>query len=208
MPNNLDPSKVYLVSGKTLTKINDRIDRVTAGDNIQTGPGIFRRGSGKDGYTLASPAGGPTRPVGSSAPPQPFQMLSMVPVGGDITGASGYYLTLQPGSINGNIFPQVGGTYMWQQVGPPYAYPTLIVHKGDQIYIQGDVAAGVLVDANIYSGSSLPSDNDSTTTFVLGTVGSATGAWTQVWTGDLAYSAAVAYWNGGSNNYIHSWSGI
>ena len=101
---------------------------------------------------------------------------------------------------------------MWQQVATTvgsvttYDYPKLTVYKGDQIYIQGDVSGGILTDANIYSGDSLPSEDDTTTTFVLGTVGNYTGTWTQVWTGDLDYSTAVAYWNGGDNNYLHNWN--
>ena len=65
--NKLDPSKFYLVSGKTLAGINDRQDRLWAGDNIQRGPGIFRRGSGTGGFSLAARGGGQNAPSSVAA---------------------------------------------------------------------------------------------------------------------------------------------
>ncbi len=66
--SRLDPSKFYLVSGKTLADITGRQDALWAGDNIQRGPGIFRRGSGRiGGFSLAAHGGGPNSPSSAAA---------------------------------------------------------------------------------------------------------------------------------------------
>lgn len=52
--NELEPSKSYLLRGDTIQKMLDRADALWAGDNIQRGPGILRRGSGSAGFSLAA----------------------------------------------------------------------------------------------------------------------------------------------------------
>lgn len=55
--SQLDSSKAYLIRGDTLAKMQDRDEALWNGDNIQRGPGILRRGSGKAGFSLAAKRG-------------------------------------------------------------------------------------------------------------------------------------------------------
>jgi hypothetical protein len=70
----IDPSKVYLVRGKTLQRMQDDIDSLWGGDNIQTGPGILRRGSGDAGFSLASKPGSARAPAPPSSNSFPFKI--------------------------------------------------------------------------------------------------------------------------------------
>lgn len=64
-----------MVSGKTLAAIQGRQDQLWAGDNIQRGPGIYRRGSGTGGFSLAARGGGQQVPQSPSTPNSfPFQI--------------------------------------------------------------------------------------------------------------------------------------
>jgi hypothetical protein len=139
----------------------------------------------------------------------PFQVVSFTPVS---SGSSTYNATLYPGMINGTIFPQVNGTYMWQFVETTdseghtvYIRPTLTVSKGDTIYIQADIAAGQMTDANIYSNSSVPSETDSVAIYKIATVDSSTGAVSQLLTHNLGYVAQAAYFDAGSRLIYHLW---
>lgn len=86
--SHLDPSKFYLVSGKTLAGIQDRMDALWGGDNIQRGPGIFRRGSGTGGFSLAA------RGVNQAVPASP--QVSNIPFG--------ISTRADPGDPTGNTF--------------------------------------------------------------------------------------------------------
>jgi hypothetical protein len=86
-----------------------------------------------------------------------------------------------------------------------YEWPTLTVNKGDQVYLQGTVAAGLLTDVNVYSGAP-PTESDTTTFQILGTCDTHTGAWTQLLQGVPAYQAQSAYFNAGARLVNHLWS--
>jgi hypothetical protein len=74
--SHLDPSKFYLVSGKTMAEIKSRQDALWGGDNIQRGPGIFRRGSGTGGFSLAARGGGGNAPSFAAATSFPWNLYN------------------------------------------------------------------------------------------------------------------------------------
>lgn len=53
-PDSIDPSKVYLLKGSTVIELLETDDALWNGDNIQRGPGIFKRAGGSAGYSLAA----------------------------------------------------------------------------------------------------------------------------------------------------------
>ena len=174
---------------------------------VNTGSG----GSTISGSKFHIPRTLPLAPVNT----QPF-FVTAVPVDGDTTGDSGYTATIRPGVINGTIFPKVAGTYIWQLVAttsgdPPvttYAFPTLTIAKGDWIWLQGDVAAGVLTDVNSYNGSTPPSETDNLTVYTVAICDPTTGALTQFLSSNLQYVAEVAYFDAGSRLITHIWSAV
>lgn len=89
--SHLDPSKFYLVSGKTLAENNRRIARVEAGENIGRTPGLLKRGAGPAGFSLAARRV-PKVPQSPSDNPVPFGVsLSTVGMSANPNRASVYW---------------------------------------------------------------------------------------------------------------------
>ena len=180
--------------------------RSSPDNRVITGPGGTKH---QPRMPRSSPSG-----LVSGVAANPFQVISFSPVDGDTSGASGYTARFQPGMINGNIFPKVSSTYMWQLVATTvgsvttYAFPTLTVNKGDYIYLQGTVTAGALTDVILTNGSTDPStlETDSLTTYLIGTCDETTGALTQISTGNRTYVAAASYFSAGSRLIYHQWT--
>ena len=172
---------------------------------------LRRMGSG--GFTtrsLARPSAPAVPAVGAA--PKPFDLLSALPVDGDLTGASGYKATFQPGDINANLFPVIGSTPMWALVGTTvdgvttYALPPLTVHKGDTVFLQGTVTAGLLTAVALMSAAVVTAETDSITTNIIGTCDPSTGAWTQIKDGNQKYQAQVQFYSSTGRALTHVWS--
>jgi hypothetical protein len=205
------PGKRYDLSGDTFNLLKRLIIALWRLENVGDTSTVRVLHNGLAGALLNGSAPSVTQSV---ATPKSFQEIGLVPVDGDTTGDSGYTLTLQPGVVNANVSPTVGGTYMWQLISngampPVYALPTLTVYKGDYVYLGGTVAGGYLTDCIVTAGSTDPStlETDGYTTKLIGTVDPSTGAWVQAFTGNLLYTASAAYWAAGSRLVIHTWQG-
>jgi hypothetical protein len=164
----IDPSKVYLVRGKTLQRMQDDIDSLWGGDNIQTGPGILRRGSGDAGFSLASKAKAQSSPSSSgSAPAWPFKVknTSKGAVGQvQINGGDGFVAQL-----NSFIF-NVNGEPNDTKTGSPAAYPQLSVTGNGVIYgyavPQTPGTAAPLLSGDVFYAGTVPGgDTASPVTF-------------------------------------------
>lgn len=121
--SHLDPSKFYLVSGKTLSDIKEKQDRLWAGDMIQRGPGIFRRGSGSGGFTLAATAASPIASPPPSITPHNYTVVDashLTPGNPSISVVPGNHLDSTGGS---SWTPTLGGT----PIAPTIPRPHLII---------------------------------------------------------------------------------
>ena len=203
-----EPKPGQPVRASDITLLIRRVKAVTPVES----PDIAIKG-GSDGWvpTLKTKPRTPRPTLSAAADFLPFQAISFKPVGGDSSGDSGYNLILQPGVINGNIFPKVNGTPMWQMVETTtggvttFAFPALTVNAGEQVYLQGSVSAGVLTEMNIYSDDEPPDEDDNTTIYVIGSCDLNTGGYTNFVSTNLSYTAAAAYFSGGTRLILHSW---
>ena len=174
------------------------------------GPGEYVRG-GSGGVTRWRPPASYKKrwPLQTSPALKPFDLISLIPVSGSATQ---YHLTLEPGVVNSNLFPKIGGNPMWVMVGTTvagittYAFPTITVTKGDTVFLQGTVTAGLLTDVAIMSAATVTAETDSITTFIIGTCDASTGAWTQINDGNLDYQASVQFYSSTGRALTHYWS--
>lgn len=151
----------------------------------------------------------PPSPPGAVAVAKPFDKLSLIPVSGSMTEFS---LTLKPGVINANLYPKIGGVRMWVLntvvvAGvTTHVLPTLTVSKGDTVWIEGTVAAGILTSAIINHGPTVTAETDNLTTRTLGTLDPTTGAWTQAADGNQLYVGEPGFFSAGTRLIDHRWA--
>lgn len=154
-----DPSKAYLLRGDTIQKMNAKADALWAGDNIQRGPGIYRRGSGSAGYSLAAKTGGGGGIISNRPDAWPWKVYD------NTVGASGQ-VQLNGGdgfvaSINGFVCNVNGSPNDTPLSGPPNIYPQLAI-TGDGViygYAVPDEpgTASPLTSLDLFYGGSIPS---------------------------------------------------
>lgn len=198
---DVDTDKSYKISGTRINLWNSLWRAMWRGENLITVAPMTKSQQGSAGCSLGVGIGDSIFALFA-----PFQVLTSQPSGG-----SSFVVRLQPGSVNGFLFPKILGIPMWQLVPntvegiTTYAFPTLSVNKGDAIYLSGTVTAGVITILDLISGPAPTTDDDSNTYLILATCDPTTGAIIQVVTGNQVYAAVASYWNAGARLVQHVW---
>lgn len=189
----------------TVDRMNAIIKAVNKNNITSVTGGYFREGSGKGKTLVCNASAG-----GGGSIVQPFQVIGFIPLPGS---DDQFNATIQPGTVSATQvqYPNLGGSPMWRMVPTTidgktvYALPTLLVTKGDIIFIQAGVSMGVLTSLDIFTGTP-PTEDDNTACYPFATCDPTTGSLLQTAVGNRGLLSIASYWNAGARLVANLWS--